>query len=93
MAKSSVFQTSSNSSVRIGTEVTPGTATVAGGVTLEMPVTEYSFSELDKHSLSVAPFRSGIGGMTQSDDMVTIKRPIYYLLQCQQQYRAMSSME
>ena len=65
MAKSSVFQTSSNSSVRIGTEVTPGTATVAGGVTLEMPVTEYSFSELDKHSLSIAPFRSGIGGMTQ----------------------------
>ena len=44
MAKSSVFQTSSNSSVRIGTEVTPGTATVAGGVTLEMPVTEYSIS-------------------------------------------------
>ena len=74
MAKSSVFQTSTNSSVRIGTEVTPGTATVAGGVTLEMPVTEYSFSELDKHSLSIAPFRSGIGGMTQSDDMVKWQR-------------------
>ena len=70
MAKSDVFQTSSNSSVVIGTEVTPGTACLAAGVTLEMPVTEYSFSEINKHELSIAPFRSGIGGMTQSDDMV-----------------------
>jgi len=74
MAKSSVFQTSANSSVVIGTEVTPGTATVAAGVTLEMPVTEYSFSESNKHSLGIAPFRSGIGGMTQSDDMVKWQR-------------------
>jgi len=74
MAKSTAFQVSSNTSVRIGTEVTPGTATVAGGVTIEMPVTEYSFSELNKHSLSVAPFRSGIGGMTQSDNMVKWQR-------------------
>ena len=70
MAKSDKFQVSSNSSVVIGTEVTPGTACLAAGVTLEMPVTEYSFSDINKHSLSIAPFRSGIGGMTQSDDMV-----------------------
>ena len=71
MAKSDAFQVGSNTSVIIGTEVTPGTPTSASsGVTLEMPVTEYSFSDINKHSLSVAPFRSGLGGMTQSDDMV-----------------------
>ena len=74
MAKSVAFQTNTNSSVVIGTEVTPGTATLAAGVTLEMPVTEYSFSDLNKHSLGIAPFRSGIGGMTQSDDMVKWQR-------------------
>ena len=71
MAKSDKFQVSSNSSVIIGTEVTPGTPTDASdGETIEMPVTEYSFSDINKHSLSVAPFRSGLGGMTQSDTMV-----------------------
>ena len=70
MAKSTTFQTKSNTKVTIGTEVTPGTATASNGVTIEMPVTEYSFTELNKHSLSVAPFRSGLGGMTQSDTMV-----------------------
>ncbi|MAH45228.1 hypothetical protein CMI37_05330 [Candidatus Pacearchaeota archaeon] len=70
MAKSVTFQTGTNSSVVIGTEVTPGTATAADGTTLEMPVTEYSFTELNKHTLGIAPFRSGIGGMTQSDLMV-----------------------
>ena len=71
MAKSDKFQVSSHSSVIIGTEVTPGTPTDASdGVTIEMPVTEYSFSDINKHTLSVAPFRSGLGGMTQSDDMV-----------------------
>ena len=71
MAKSDKFQVSSNSSVIIGTEVTPGTPTDASdGETIEMPVTEYSFSDINKHTLSVAPFRSGLGGMTQSDDMV-----------------------
>ena len=70
MAKSDKFQVGSNSSVVIGTEVTPGTACLAAGTTLEMPVTEYSFSDINQHSLAVAPFRSGIGGMTQSDDMV-----------------------
>ena len=70
MAKSTSFQVGSNSSVVIGTEVTVGTATLAAGTTLEMPVTEYSFSETNAHELGVAPFRSGLAGMTQSDDMV-----------------------
>ena len=74
MAKSTAFQTGTNSRVIIGTEVTPGTATLAAGVTLEMPVTEYSFDDHKKHSLGVAPFRAGIGGMTQSDDMVLWQR-------------------
>ena len=74
MAKSVTFQTGTNSSVVIGTEVTVGTATAADGTTLEMPVTEYSFTELNKHSLGVAPFRSGIGGMTQSDNMVKVQK-------------------
>ena len=71
MAKSDKFQVSSHSSVIIGTEVTPGTPTSASdGVTIEMPVTEYSFSDINKHSLAVAPFRTGLGGMTQSDSML-----------------------
>ena len=70
MAKSATFQVGSNSSVVIGTEVTVGTACLAAGETLEMPCTEYSFTEIIKHSLGVAPIRAGIGGMTQSDDMV-----------------------
>ena len=74
MAKSDTFQVGSNSSVVIGTEVTPGTATLAAGVTLEMPCTEYSFTDLNQHSLGVAPFRAGIGGMTQSDTMVKWQR-------------------
>ena len=75
MAKSTGFQTNRNSKVTIGTEVTVGTATAAsGGTTIEMPVTEFSFSEKDKHSLGVAPFRSGLGGGAQSDDMVKWQR-------------------
>ena len=70
MAKSGTFQTKSNSSMVIGTEVTVGTATLAAGVTIEMPITDYTFTDINKHSLGVAPFRAGIGGMTQSDDMV-----------------------
>ena len=70
MAKSATFQTKNNTSVVIGTEVTMGTATLAAGTTLEVPVTDFSFSEIKKHSLSVAPSRVGKGGMTQSDDMV-----------------------
>ncbi|BAQ90706.1 hypothetical protein [uncultured Mediterranean phage uvMED] len=73
MAKSSTFQTKTNSAVTIGTEVTMGTATLAAGVTLQMPVTDYSFSEVASHSLGVAPFRMG-GGSAQSDDMVRAQR-------------------
>jgi hypothetical protein len=74
MAKSATFQTKQNTSVVIGTEVTMGTATLADGVTIEMPVTDYSFSEIKKHSLSVAPPRAGSGAFTQSDDMVKWQR-------------------
>ena len=74
MAKSATFQTIQTTTVVIGTEVTMGTATVAAGTTLEMPVTDYSFSEIKKHSLSVAPPRSGTGAFTQSDDMVKWQR-------------------
>jgi hypothetical protein len=39
-----------------------------------MPVTDYSFDEIHKHSLSVAPPRTGSGAFTQSDDMVKWQR-------------------
>ena len=74
MAKSATFQTKNNTSVVIGTEVTMGTACLADGTTLEMPVTDFTFSDIKKHSLSVAPPRVGKGGMTQSDDMVKWQR-------------------
>ena len=74
MALSTTFQTKQNTSVVIGTEVTMGTATLAAGTTLEVPVTDFSFSEIDKHSLSVAPPRVGSGAFTQSDDMVKWQR-------------------
>lgn len=70
MAKSTSFQSKQLTNVIIGTEVTMGTPTASNGVTLEMPVTDYSFSEIKKHSLSVAPPRVGSGAFTQSDDMV-----------------------
>ena len=71
MAKSLTFQTTGNTSVIIGTEVTMGTACDEdSGVTLEMPVTEFSFSETNLHSLSQAPLRTGTGGSNLSDDMV-----------------------
>lgn len=74
MAKSTTFQTKTNSKVTIGTEVTMGTATAAsGGTTIEMPVTDYSFSEVASHTLSAAPFRLN-GGQAQSDDMVRAQR-------------------
>lgn len=75
MAKSAVFQTKSNTSVFIGTEATMGTAAVAGAALVELPVTDFSFSELAAggQSLSIAPFRNS-GGMTQSDDMVRAQR-------------------
>ena len=74
MTKSATFQTKQNTSVVIGTEVTMGTATLAAGVTLEVPITDFSFSEIKKHSLSVAPPRVGSGAFTQSDDMVKWQR-------------------
>lgn len=46
MAKSATFQTKQNTKVIIGTEVTMGTATAADGVTIEMPVTDFSFSDI-----------------------------------------------
>ena len=74
MALSTAFQTKQNTNVVIGTEVTMGTASLAAGTTLEMPVTDYSFDEIHKHSLSVAPPRVGSGAFTQSDDMVKWQR-------------------
>ena len=75
MALSTAFQTKQNTRVIIGTEVTMGTACDEdSGVTIEMPVTDYSFDEIHKHSLSVAPPRTGSGAFTQSDDMVKWQR-------------------
>ena len=70
MAKDASFQTKQNTKVIIGTEATMGTACVANGTTLEMPVTDFSFSDIKKHTLSSAPARVGTGAFTQSDDMV-----------------------
>ena len=74
MAKSATFQSNQNTSVIIGTESALGTKVAADAAYLTMPVTEYSFSEVANHSLSVAPFRSGLGGMTQSAEMVKAQR-------------------
>ena len=70
MALSTAFQTKQNTRVIIGTEATVGTAALATADSIEMPVTDYSFDEIKKHSLSVAPPRTGSGAFTQSDDMV-----------------------
>jgi len=71
MALSTAFQTKQNTRVIIGTEATMGTpASEDTAATIEMPVTDYSFDEIHKHSLSVAPPRTGSGAFTQSDDMV-----------------------
>ena len=76
MAKSTNFQTKAGSKVTIGTEVTMGTACLANGVTLEMPCTDYSFSDIGGGgmSLDAAPFRTGLGGSTQSTNMVKARR-------------------
>tara|TARA_Y100000296_G_scaffold82906_1_gene112774 strand:+ start:563 stop:1567 length:1005 start_codon:yes stop_codon:yes gene_type:complete len=74
MAISTAFQTKQNTNVIIGTEATVGTAALATADSIEMPVTDYSFDEIHKHSLSVAPPRTGSGGFTQSDDMVKWQR-------------------
>ena len=66
------FQTTSNTKVLIGTEVTMGTAAVGGCAAVAMPCTDYSFTDIGSggQTLSVAPSRTGVGGQTQSDDMV-----------------------
>ena len=69
MAKSTTFQTKQNTSVKIITEATMGT-TPTNSAYITMPVTDFSFSDIDKHSLSIAPARTGTGAFTQSDDMV-----------------------
>ena len=75
MALSTAFQTKQNAMVIIGTEATMGTpCDEDSGATIEMPVTDYSFDEIHKHSLSVAPPRVGSGAFTQSDDMVKWQR-------------------
>ena len=74
MALSTAFQTKQNTRVIIGTEATVGTAALATADSIEMPVTDYSFDEIHKHSLSVAPPRTGSGAFNQSDDMVKWQR-------------------
>ena len=74
MAISTAFQTKQNTNVIIGTEATMGTTALATADSIEMPVTDYSFDEMHKHTLSVAPPRVGSGAFTQSDDMVKWQR-------------------
>ena len=74
MAKSSIFQTSQQTNVIIGTEATFGTKVAADAAIIHMPVTSYSFSEVANHTLAVAPFRQGAGGATQSTEMVKAQR-------------------
>ena len=74
MAKSSIFQTSQQTNVIIGTEATFGTKVAADAAIIHMPVTSYSFSEVANHTLAVAPFRAGAGGATQSTEMVKAQR-------------------
>ena len=74
MALSTAFQTKQNTRMIIGTEAALGTAALATADSIEMPVTDYSFDEINKHSLSVAPPRTGSAGFTQSDDMVKWQR-------------------
>ena len=69
MAKSATFQSKNNVAVKIITEATMGTTPTDTAFTT-MPVTDFSFSDIKKHTLSVAPSRVGVGGMAQSDDMV-----------------------
>ena len=69
MAKSGTFQTKQNVAVKIITEAQIGTTPTDSAFTT-MPVTDFSFSDIKKHSLGVAPARVGAGGMAQSDDMV-----------------------
>ena len=73
MKFNATFQTKQNTLVRIITEATMGT-TPTDTAYITMPVTDFSFSDIHKHSLSVAPARTGTGAFTQSDDMVKWQR-------------------
>lgn len=75
MAKSATFQVKNNTNVFIGTESTMGTAVAQDGLLTELPVTDYSFTEIGAggQTLNVAPFRVG-GGLTQSNNMVKEQR-------------------
>tara|TARA_R110000744_G_scaffold217238_9_gene335996 strand:- start:3988 stop:5007 length:1020 start_codon:yes stop_codon:yes gene_type:complete len=70
------YQVTSNTKVLIATEATMGTPAVQSSAAVEMPVTEYSFSEIGAggQTLEAAPFRVGTGGQTQSSNMVRAKR-------------------
>ena len=69
MAKSGTFQTKQNTTVRIITESSMGT-TPTDSAYITMPVTDFTFDDIQKHSLGQAPARTGVGGMAMSDDMV-----------------------
>lgn len=69
MPKSGTFQTKQNTTVRIITEATVGT-TPTDSAYITMPVTDFTFDDVFKHTLSQAPQRTGVGGMAMSDDMV-----------------------
>ena len=73
MTLSTAFQTKQNTRVWILDEATMGT-TDATEEYIEMPITDYSFDDIHKHTLSVAPPRTGSGAFTQSDDMVKWQR-------------------
>ena len=64
------YQTKQNSTVVIATEVTMGTIATNDATRIVMPVTDYSFSDVKKHSLSMAPARVGAGSYNMSNDMV-----------------------
>tara|TARA_Y100001938_G_C8100582_1_gene441384 strand:- start:5222 stop:6214 length:993 start_codon:yes stop_codon:yes gene_type:complete len=73
VAKSGTFQSKQNVAVKIITEAQMGT-TPTDSAFITMPVTDFSFDEIEKHTLSQAPPRTGVGGMTMSDDMVKWQR-------------------
>jgi len=65
MALSSNIQTKSSVTCFIGTEVTMGTATLAGGTWNKAPLMDFSFSD-DSAGLTVAPFRTDSFGQPLS---------------------------
>lgn len=65
MALSSNIQTKSSVTCFIGTEITMGTATLAGGTWNKAPLIDFSFSD-DSVGLTVAPFRTDSFGQPLS---------------------------